>query len=518
MRARDLSITWVIRIGLLGIAACPSCSQPVAATPDAGVDAMGLDAGREPDAPALDASSLDAGRDTGSLDACAPATLCLDRDEDLHGNPSTTLSACPGSVVGYVQACDDCDDGMAAIHPDQAEQPCNGLDDDCDPSTNDAASAEICDGLPNDCDMAVDEDFECPLGTTRPCHTACDPTGVDTGTQRCEAGCTWGACALPPETCNGRDDDCNGGVDDAGGFACVQGSAVACTTSCGSTGTGTCTATCTLPTATECTPPSESCDGVDDDCDMLVDEPGCVQNRTGYSCTTMCGTGGLQDCNAACALGTCRALTESCNACDDDVDGRTDEGFGCIRGSTVSCLDGCGSMSGSGTCSGSCSVPSGFPACRPVRDDTYNRTQLFHSCGFDLAGAQYVWCADAACNAQYGPTSLVAYPQGDYRITFALRADGPGPQYVNLDVTGDGVTGLRDDPGDGIASSGSGGGTAIRYALPGGGTNVNPSLLFSLANPCNRTNLQFIVVYSSSGPCTGTDGGLVISWTRVQSM
>ncbi len=46
----------------------------------------------------------------------------------------------------------------------------------------------------------------------------------------------------------------------------------ACFTSCGSAGTGECTMDCQSPGPEDCTPPAESCNLVDDDCDGIVDE------------------------------------------------------------------------------------------------------------------------------------------------------------------------------------------------------------------------------------------------------
>ncbi len=46
----------------------------------------------------------------------------------------------------------------------------------------------------------------------------------------------------------------------------------ACFTTCGSAGTGECTMECRAPAAEDCTPPAESCNLADDDCDGIVDE------------------------------------------------------------------------------------------------------------------------------------------------------------------------------------------------------------------------------------------------------
>jgi len=69
---------------------------------------------------------------------------------------------------------------------------------------------EICDGYDNDDDGEADEDFVCVRGQTRSCTTSCDSTG----TQACDSSCAWGSCEPPSETCNGVDDDCDGEVDE----------------------------------------------------------------------------------------------------------------------------------------------------------------------------------------------------------------------------------------------------------------------------------------------------------------
>ena len=73
----------------------------------------------------------------------------------------------------------------------------------------------------------------------------------------------------------------------------------------------------------------ESCNGTDDDCDGLTDEGfGCVLG-TSTPCTTSCGVSAARSCDAGCVLGPCSVAEVACNGCDDDEDGLTDEGAWC---------------------------------------------------------------------------------------------------------------------------------------------------------------------------------------------
>jgi hypothetical protein len=189
---------------------------------------------------------------------------------------------------------------------------------------------DACNGTDDDCDSQCDELFECCAGTSGSCTTTCNSTG----TRTCSGACGWSVCSPPAETCNGRDDNCNGGCDD--GFACCQNSTVSCVTTCGTTGTAACSSSCTVGA---CIAPAEACNSIDDDCDMAIDEEfDCVPNTVG-SCTTSCGSTGTQTCSSSCAFGACMPPTESCNGSDDDCDGMTDEGCGtcgsCTGATTV---------------------------------------------------------------------------------------------------------------------------------------------------------------------------------------
>jgi hypothetical protein len=201
-----------------------------------------------------------------------------DRDGDRYGDRGDLVRSCK-EVEGHVRDARDCDDEDKNVHPGASEA-CNGVDDDCDGEVDpdvhryfadvdgdgigaadnyiDACSApngfvplagdcndadesafpgsnfELCDGVDNDCDGLVDEDVE-----------------GDTWYYPDNDGDTWGVasqgqplCAPPPdwvelagdcadtdssrypgavETCNGLDDDCDDLVDlaDPGGVTGV---------------------------------------------------------------------------------------------------------------------------------------------------------------------------------------------------------------------------------------------------------------------------------------------------------
>ena len=134
---------------------------------------------------------------------------------------------------------------------------------------------ELCDGRDNDCDGRVDEDFptlgdRCDVGIGE-CARTGEIVCTDSGTS---VECDERAGPRGQEVCDGVDNDCDGLID--------EGTLNAC---------GTCGAA-----------PRETCDGIDNDCDGDVDE------------------GTLNRC------GRCGAVpTETCNGIDDDCDGLFDE-------------------------------------------------------------------------------------------------------------------------------------------------------------------------------------------------
>jgi cysteine-rich repeat protein len=263
---------------------------------------------------------------TRSSDACLPnctAASCGDGfiwsgREDCDGAPPRPCPT-PCGTTGS-QACVACRWETACRPPAEG---CNGRDDDCDTRT--------------------DEDLECDPDDVGACTTSCGSVGART----CSTECLWGPCTMPAETCNGIDDDCDTLADQT--FECAAGTPGPCPTPCGSTGSRSCTAACRWPDT--CTPPVETCNGRDDDCDTRTDEgSACVAGST-EPCDLgpSCESGGRRTCGTTCAWGPCLPPAETCNGSDDDCDTLIDEAFACAAGSTGTCTNACG-VTGTRTC------------------------------------------------------------------------------------------------------------------------------------------------------------------------
>ncbi|NMC68603.1 MAG: hypothetical protein GYA57_00890, partial [Myxococcales bacterium] len=157
------------------------------------------------------------------------------------------------------------DETLPEVEPEDAAGCEGGLTDcggTCVDLSNDPEHCGRCDAS---CPGAVHATGVCGSGL---CGLRCESGWVDVdGLPGCELACT---PAVPPvEACNEVDDDCDGLTDNGTGFDCVHGTVEPCATTCATSGERACDSSCHW---TECVPPAETCDNLDQDCDGVADE------------------------------------------------------------------------------------------------------------------------------------------------------------------------------------------------------------------------------------------------------
>jgi hypothetical protein len=305
--------------------------------------------------------------DTGQPEAAPPC------DADTQSS-AANCGAC-GVVCNFEGAFPKCVEGVCHIEScaagfyDLDSNEANGCEYAC---TKTNKGAELCDGIDNDCDGVADNGFDtmtdvnncgacdvvCAAAnatsacTAGKCTYACKPGYSDLGNTS-GGGCYY-ACPVSPkaaEKCNGLDDDCDGTVDNGN----IPEAGQPCQDICPNKqckgeckpGTTVCTGTVSgLLCVGGVGPSPEQCDGLDNDCDGVVDNG--INFQTDPTncgqCGTTCGGGGscvAGKCVLACPAGFVNlngnpadgceyqcpvfpTAVETCNGKDDDCDGVPD--------------------------------------------------------------------------------------------------------------------------------------------------------------------------------------------------
>jgi outer membrane protein assembly factor BamB len=269
-----------------------------------------------------------------------------DVDGDLWGASRGEACLCaPTGVVSATRA-GDCNDLLASVNPSATES-CNDVDDDCDARTDEAGSVG--------CTSYLRDSDGDQFGLANDAQCLCQPEAP-------YSGLVAGDCADNdaarnpgrPEICNGFDDNCDNISDPDGATGCSLRYRDGDRDTFGSSGDLRCLCTPTNPwdaaNGGDCNDTNgaigpqatESCDGVDNDCDGFVDELGATGCTTYYldadgdgfgangQTRCLCAPEGAWsaaaggDCDDGNALRT-PGRTETCNGFDDDCDLNVDE-------------------------------------------------------------------------------------------------------------------------------------------------------------------------------------------------
>ena len=280
----------------------------------------------------------------GDIDeGLATNTWYADADGDSYGDAGDSTASC-AMPSGYVGDASDCDDSDSSVNP-AATETCDGVDEDCDGVVDDGVSYttwyEDADG----------DSYGDPGSSITDCAA---PEGHVSNDDDCDDSDS----SISPdatETCDGVDEDCDGTVDDgvayatwyddadgdgygdegdSGEYTCSpDADQVANDDDCDDSDSGV------NPAA------GETCDGVDEDCDGVVDDG--IASSTYYADDDSDGFGDASDSTTSCSTPSGHVsndddcddsdssinpdASEVCDEVDNDCDGDEDEDDVCVE-------------------------------------------------------------------------------------------------------------------------------------------------------------------------------------------
>ncbi len=306
------------------------------------------------------------------------AAYYLDADGDLYGDSESPLLSCQANLEDYVTNRDDCDDDDPDVNPGERDDDCDGVDDDCSATADDDAISVyfvdadgdgqgdptkpappcailgqaaaydardcddtnpqrapylpelMCDGIDNNCNGVVDTDgSQEPVwyvdsdsdgfgNINLPSVQTCNPGDKTKFTTQTIADCDDTRASVhpgAPELCDGLDNTCAKG-----------GNAVPAEDFDGDKHTSPTYAACSggpypkddCDDSTDHVYPGRAglCDGIDNDCDGLLDAADDA-DRDGFAKAGCTPVGGEVDCNDAQAV-SYPGAADACDNLDND--------------------------------------------------------------------------------------------------------------------------------------------------------------------------------------------------------